>query len=456
MYARQMEAFAAALSYADEQFGRVLAALEKTGERDNTMVIIVTDNGASAEGSPDGTFSEFYMANGKFATTEQNLKHYEDWGGPSTYPLYAMGWAAAGNTPFRYYKQTAYEGGTRVPLVISWPKGIAARGQLRTQYQHVSDLLPTILDAARVEPAGQVNGEQQMPFDGISMAQTFASASASSAKKVQYYEMYGNRAIWHNGWKAVVPHRLKTWDFATQPPIDETGWQLYDLKRDPGEMNNLAAKEPGRLKTMMAMFEAEARKYNVYPLTNTGGAQAIMRRQDRAALAQRKGEFSYAGAVSRIPEALAPPIHTHSFSVTQTVSGGKDTSGPLFAMGGRFGGIGLYLRQGVPVAAFRSMDGTLSVVTANRTVSAKSTIGMSFRRLGNDAAHISLTIDGSEAGSGQVAGPLSVFAFSSNETFDIGSDTGTKVLSGDMPTVALVNIETTAFRVELPATKTQQ
>lgn len=181
-----------------------------------------------------------------------------------------------------------------------------------------------------------------------------------------------------------------------------------------------------------------------------------MRRQDRAALAQRKGEFSYAGAVSRIPEALAPPIHTHSFSVTQTVSGGKDTSGPLFAMGGRFGGIGLYLRQGVPVAAFRSMDGTLSVVTANRTVSAKSTIGMSFRRLGNDAAHISLTIDGSEAGSGQVAGPLSVFAFSSNETFDIGSDTGTKVLSGDMPTVALVNIETTAFRVELPATKTQQ
>lgn len=450
MYARQMEAFAASLSYADEEFGRILTALETTGERDNTMVVVVTDNGASAEGAPEGTFSEFYMANGRFASLEQNLSRYDRWGGPDSYPLYAMGWAAAGNTPFRYYKQTAYEGGTRVPLVISWPRGIAARGEIRRQYQHVSDLAPTILDAVKAAPATRVNGEPQMPFDGVSMAPKFDDRTAPSAKHVQYYEMYGNRAIWHDGWKAVVPHRLKTWDFATQPPIADAGWELYDLRADPGETRDLAATQPSRLRRLVAAFDAEARRYDVYPLTNTGAAQALVRRADAAALAERGGAFDYVGAVDRIPEVLAPPIHTHGFTMTQTIQDGQRATGPLFAMGGRFGGLGLYLRRGVPLVAFRSIDGTLSTVSAGRAVGASSTVGLSFRRIGTDAAEVALTVDGKEAGAGRVAGPLSVYLFSSNETFDIGSDTGTPVLPDDMPARIAARIGRTSFRIDLP------
>lgn len=450
MYARQMEAFAASLSYADEQFGRILSSLETSGERDNTMVVVVTDNGASAEGAPEGTFSEFYMANGRLANLAQNLSHYDCWGGPDSYPLYAMGWAAAGDTPFRYYKQTAYEGGTRVPLVISWPRGIAARGEIRGQYQHVSDLTPTILDAARVAPARQVNGEAQMPFDGVSMAKTFDDAAAPSLKHVQYYEMYGNRAVWQDGWKAVVPHRLATWDFATQPPISDASWELYDLRSDPAEARNLATKEPSRLRQLIASFDAEARKYHVYPLTNTGGAQALVRRADAAELTARGGRFDYLGAIARIPEVLAPPIHTHSFTMTEAVRNGQQATGPLFAMGGKFGGLGLYLRRGIPLVAFRNIEGTLSTVSAGRPVGMSSIVGMSLKRLGANAAEVTLSIDGKQAGSGRVAGPLSVYLFSSNETFDIGSDTGTSVLGTNMPSTTSAQIGATSFRIELP------
>ena len=179
MFARQMEAFAAQLSHADEQFGRILDALEARGELDNTVVVITADNGASAEGAPQGTFSEHYFANGYFATLDENLRLYDQWGGPGTYPHYATGWAVAGDTPFRYYKQTAYEGGTRVPLILSWPKGISARGELRGQYQHVTDITPTILDAAGVPPAQSVNGQRQMAFDGVSMSYSFTRADAA-------------------------------------------------------------------------------------------------------------------------------------------------------------------------------------------------------------------------------------------------------------------------------------
>ncbi|MEQ9661068.1 MAG: arylsulfatase [Parasphingopyxis sp.] len=433
LYARQMEAFAAQLSHADEQFGRMLDALEARGELDNTIVVILSDNGASAEGAMNGTFSEFYFANGRVASVEQNMEYYDEWGTADSYPHYAFGWALAGNTPFRYYKQTAYEGGTRVPLIVSWPEGIADHGQIRDQYSHVSDLTPTLLEAAGVEPAAEVNGEAQMAFDGRSLTASFSRADASTPHEVQYYEMYGNRAIWADGWKAVVPHRLQAWDFSMQPPINDDNWELYRVETDVNELNNLADAEPGRLASMIDLFREEGTRFNVLPLINTGRAQQIMRENGEAALAQRDGRFRYVGPVPRVHEALAPPIHTHSFSLEAELAEGA-RNGTIMAMGGQFGGIGLYMVDGTPVLAFCGMDGQLNVLSADRQIEGAATIGLRFDRQGPESAYATILIDGVAVAEGQLNGTLSVYMFSNNETFGIGSDSGTTVLpSTDAP-----------------------
>lgn len=430
VYARSMEAFAAQLAHVDHEFGRILDALDAQGELDNTMVVVTSDNGASGEGAVDGTFSEFMMANGRFASVDENLEHLDEWGRAGSYPLYPVGWAVAGDTPFRYYKQTTFEGGIRVPLVLSWPKGIAARGELRRQYHHVSDVLPTLLEAAQVKPAEIVNGVRQQPISGTSMAYSFTRANAADAKRVQYYEMYGNRAIWADGWKAVMPHRLQTWDFKKQPPITENGWQLYHQKLDFNELHDLAAERPEKLAELMQRFDVEARKYQVYPLTNTGAAQRLMAKSAENQLAARKGQFRYVGPVSRIPEALAPPVHTHSFTMTMEVDPGRARDGTLMAMGGRFGGLGLYLRNGAPVLALRTMDRKLSTIAANEALAGKAEVKLHFDRVAPDSARASITVNGRQVASGDLTGALSNFIFSSNETFDIGADPGTVVLDG--------------------------
>lgn len=430
LLARQMEAFAAALSHADEEFGRVLDELERRDELANTMIVILADNGASAEGALEGTFNEFYMANGRFATAAENARFYEGWGGPTSYPLYAMGWASAGNTPFRYYKQTAYEGGVRVPLIVSWPEGIRSRGEVRDQFMHVVDVLPTVLDVAQVSPAPVVNGAAQAAIDGVSMTATFERAEQPSPRKVQYFEMYGNRAIWADGWKAIMPHRLETWNFRAHRPITEQGWQLFRLSEDVNERHDLAEQHPEKLAELLALFDREAEANNVFPLITTDDAQRMMRERGESQLRERQGLFVYHGPVERLPETLAPPIHTHSFTMNQELDAAEGSSGSLFALGGHFGGLGLYLQDGRLVAAFRSPDGSLSQVASSTAVRGPINVGMRFTRLGAEEAEVTLLVDGREVGVGKVTGLLPVYTVSANETFDIGGDSGTTVLPG--------------------------
>ncbi|WP_195908681.1 arylsulfatase [Novosphingobium sp. Gsoil 351] len=452
IYARAMEAFAAQLAHADFEFGRIIDALEAQGELENTMVIVTSDNGASGEGAVTGTYSEQLMANGRFASVDQNLQHMDEWGRPGTYPLYPVGWAVAGDTPFRYYKQTTFEGGIRVPLIISWPKGIAEKGQIRGQYAHISDVMPTILQTAQVQPAATVNDVSQQPTSGTSLTYSYQQARAPDAKKVQYYEMYGNRAVWAGGWKAVMPHRLQTWDFKTQPPITDAGWQLYDQRKDFNELHNVAAENPAKLSEMIRLFDEEAGKYNVYPLTNTGAAQRLMADRGKRNLQARGGLFNYVGAVSRIPEALAPPIATHSFSMSMTVESERRSNGTLMAIGGRFGGLGLYLLNGIPTVAVRALDGELFTVRAPNEVVGKSRIGLQFTRIGPEEARATISVNGKDVASSSVSGALSTFIFSGNETFDIGSDPGTTVLDGlDAPFKFAGAIGETRFAVQLPA-----
>lgn len=421
-YARAMEAFAAQLSHADAEFGRILRTLDQRGEFDNTLVVVTSDNGASAEGGPDGLYTEQFLMSRRKPTVADNLKYYDAWGGPKTYPHYPMGWAVAGNTPFRYYKHAAYEGGTRVPLVLSWPKGIAARGEIRPQYHHVSDLTPTILDSAKVAPAPTVHGKKQMPFDGMSMVYSFTDAHTPSPKRVQYYEMFGNRAIWAEGWKAVMPHHLETWNFLSQSPISDTGWELYNLERDFNEQKNLAAAEPQRLQSMLALFDRQARHNNVYPLTTIGQAS-----QAKEGLGARNGVWTYCGPVSRIPAALAPPVDKHRFRLTAQLDLPARANGVIMAIGGSHGGMSLYVLDGKPIFAVANFDPAISRVAAGETLHAGPVqLDLEFERVPG-GARVRLNVDGTEVASGDIAGPLPLSFFASGETLDIGSDSDSTV-----------------------------
>lgn len=452
MYARQMEAFAAQLSHADEQFGRILDVLEARGELDNTIIVITSDNGASAEGAENGTFNEMYTGSNYLADLKQNLGFYENWGGPATYPHYALGWAVAGNTPFRYYKQTAYEGGIHVPLLIAWPRGIAAKGQLRSQFHFVTDLTPTILDAARIDPLTKVNGERQMRFDGMSMRYAFASSAAPTRRKVQYFEMYGNRAIIADGWKAVVPHRLETWKFLKSAPFSTDRWELFDLGKDPNEMTNLASAKPEKLKQMVALFDREARRNNVYPLTNIEDPMTLLRTQKLADLKRRNGMWNYNGRIMHVPEGSAPPLASMNFSLTAELMLGDNARGTIFAMGGMYGGLAVHFKNGRPVFAYRSMDLRLSEITSSKPLpKGKVKLVVEFERTGASTAAVKIVVDGEVVGSGQIAGDLSRGYFSPTETFDIGDDTGTGVLDKGTSAGAFNGvIERAQFHVSLP------
>jgi arylsulfatase len=428
-FARAMEAFAGYLTYADQQFGRIIDHLRETGELDNTLIVIVSDNGASAEGGPGGTFNEFTPANGHNPDARENLRYLDVWGGPETYPHYPIGWAAAGNTPFRYYKQTAFEGGVRVPMIISWPRGIEARGEVREQFHFITDLAPTLLAAAGVAAPAEVDGAPQLPFDGVDMSYALANSEVPSARHAQYFEMYGNRAIWADGWKAVNAHRTTVWDLQSRPPqIRDDNWELYHVDEDVNELNNLARAEPQRLRDMLALFDREARANNVYPLTPSAAAGlAASAAHNQSAVRARGGLYIYQGPVRRIAEAAAPPLLARSFSADARVRLDEtEASGPLFALGGRHGGVALFLSEGRPAFTFVNVDHTTTRIVAPEALGAgDARIGLDFIRRGG-GARVVLRVNDEAVGQADIAGPLPRI-LSISETFDVGSDSGTPV-----------------------------
>jgi arylsulfatase len=265
LYARQMEAFAAQLSHADYEFGRIIDALDRTGQLENTIVIVFPDNGASAEGDRGGTYNEFRFANGVPTSDAQNMKYYDSWGGPATFNHYAAGWAMAGNTPFRYSKQMVHPGGTRDPLVISWPKGIKDKGGIRTQFTHVIDIGPTVLAAAGVAQPTEVNGIKQIPYDGAAFNATFDDPQAKT-RSTQYFEMYGNRSLYKDGWLAVTLHaQRQPWDLAKRAPFEDDVWELYNLNEDFSGARDVAALYPDKLKELQQVWERRGAQVQCLP-----------------------------------------------------------------------------------------------------------------------------------------------------------------------------------------------
>jgi arylsulfatase A-like enzyme len=436
LYARQMEVFAASLTYTDAQFGRMLDALEKSGELDNTIVIITSDNGASAEGAHHGTHNEHLFMNGHYASVAENLPFIDQWGGPKTWPHYSMGWAVAGNTPFRYYKQTTYDGGTRVPLVMAWPKGIAARGEMRGQFTYVTDIAPTVMELAGVPLAETLNNVKQRPMQGMSFGYTIGDAKAADRKPAQYYEMFGNKGIWAGGWTAVTSHRTDTWDLTVKRDFSAP-WELYDVRKDPGQTTNLAAKHPEKVAELDRLFTEQAERNNVLPLRNASDARPYQARLMREIMAMRQGRWVYDVPVSNVAEGAGPPLLFMPFKMTSTVDlaqGGE--SGPVWSVGGAHGGMAFYLRGGVPVFTMRALDGTIvSVEAPAGLVRGANAIELVVARdpikvpLAPMDVAVTIRANGQTLVSQKVNYAMPV-SYGISQTFDIGIDLGSAVDTG--------------------------
>jgi len=356
MYARQAEVFAGYTAYTDYEIGRVIDEVQKMGKLDNTLIIYIDgDNGTSAEGTVYGTFNQYTAYNGIINMPEVkpvlalNAVHYEDWGSDKTYPHMSVAWAWAFDTPFKWTKQVAsHFGGTRQGLAISWPGHIKDEGGIRTQFHHVIDIVPTILEAAGIQAPDEVNGIKQKPIEGVSMLYTFDSANANAPSKrdTQYFEMVGNRAIYHDGWVAATTPPSPSWEMGTgkQTALNDYRWELYHIAEDYSEYNDLATQMPDKLKEMQALFLTEAGKYQVFPLDNSGFVRALTPRPSAVA---GKTVFTYTGENPNIPMGNAPNTLGRDYTITAEVtipSGGAE--GMIATAGGMSGGYGLMLSPG--------------------------------------------------------------------------------------------------------------
>jgi arylsulfatase len=347
--ARQMEVFAGFGEHTDYEVGRLAQAIEGMGEMDNTLFIyIVGDNGSSAEGGPDGTYNELLMFNGVTSDVSSQLGHLDEWGGPSTFPHFAIGWAHAGNTPFQWAKQVAsHFGGTRNPVVMQWPARIKAKGELRSQFHHVIDIAPTVLEAAGLPEPTMVNGTRQRAMDGVSMMYTFDSAQAGGRHTTQYFEMFGNRAIYHDGWVAAARHSIPWVLVPKLPPFEEDRWELYHVDEDFSQAHDLAAENPAKLEELKRVFAEEAVRNHVFPLDDRRVERfnaAIAGRPDL--IGDRTSMTVYDG-MTGIAENAFINMKGRSYTITAEVEvSARGATGVIIAQAGRFGGWSLYLKGG--------------------------------------------------------------------------------------------------------------
>jgi arylsulfatase A-like enzyme len=440
VYSRMMEIYAAYLEQTDHNVGRVVDAIEQTGQLDNTLVIyIVGDNGASAEGSMQGLLNELTFFNGVPEDLKQVLARVDEIGTWKTYNHYPVGWAHAMCTPFQWTKQVAsHFGGTRNGMVISWPRRIKDKGGLRSQFHHVIDIAPTLLEAAGIAAPYSVNGAEQKPIEGVSMAYTFADAAAVSRRTTQYFEMLGNRAIYHDGWMACTTPPIAPWDpnSANVDPITGYRWELYNVAKDFSQADDLAATAPDVLKDMQLRFYAEAAKFNVLPIDNTRTGR--MDPAIRPSLTRGRKSFTFYEGMTRIPEGASPDIKNKSFSITALVEvPDGNASGMIITQGGLFGGYGLYLEKRKPIfhynfvdVAHYRIDGNDALAPGKHSVRVDFTFDGGGPGKGGTAV---LSVDGNAVAQGRIEHTIPV-RISLDESLDVGEDTGTPLdQSYDLP-----------------------
>ena len=377
LYARMMEVFAGFITHTDHHIGRLIDFLKTLGELDNTIVMLISDNGASSEGGPQGMVNEALFFNNVPSTLVENLAAIDRLGGPEFCNHYAWGWTSAGNTPFRRWKRETYRGGVSDPFIVHWPKGIKAKGEVRTQYAHAIDMVPTILEAAGYEAPETIKGVTQSPIQGVSFAHSFNDPKAETRHLTQYFEMMGHRAIYHDGWRAVCPWPGPSFQeagaFFGAPlnkdkltEIDATKWELYHVAEDFAENNNVAAENRPKLIEMIATWYVEAGKYNVLPIDSRGTQRFV---DERPKLAADRARFTLYQHTQAVPIDAIPSLMNRSYSVTVDVDIPKDgAEGVLLSQGGNDGGYALFLQDGKLRYAYNYVGRTIYDIESREAV----------------------------------------------------------------------------------------
>jgi arylsulfatase len=394
--ARFMEAFAGFLSHTDHHLGRLLAFLAETGDLDDTLVLVLSDNGASSEGGPIGSLNDLRPWNLTAHAVDEALARLDEIGGPRCHNNYPWGWTVAGNTPFRRWKREVHEGGVADPLIVHWPRGIAAPGEVRRQYVHAIDLAPTVLEVIGLEAPAAIDGIEQRPLEGTSFAYTFAVPAAPDRHETQYYEMFGCRALYHRGWKAVTYHPIQD-----PTSFDRDVWELYDLERDPTECHDVAAAHPDKLRELVERWWVEAARYDVLPLDSRALSELVLERPSQV---PERGRYVYYPGMAAVPEAAAVNVRNRSHTITADVTippGGAD--GVLLAQGSLLGGWSFFVhrRRLRYVHNFVGLE-EHHVVSTDELTPGPHTLVFRFTRTGEHRGHATLLVDGMIVGGGEI------------------------------------------------------
>ncbi len=432
--AREMEVYAGFLEHTDHHVGRLIDAIDDLGVLDDTIVYyIIGDNGASAEGTMNGAFNEMANFNGMAAleTPEFMLSKIDEFGSPTSYNHYSVGWAWAMCTPFQWTKQVAsHWGGTRNGTIVHWPNGIEEQGGLRTQFTHVIDVAQTILEAAGLPEPTMVNGVQQSPMEGTSMLYTFNEPDAPERHDLQYFEMFGNRGIYHRGWSAVTKHRTP-WDLTgTAPPLDDDVWEVYDGSVDYSQAHDLADEQPDLLAKLQRLWLIEATKYQVLPIDDRGAERFDPAAAGRPSLIRGNSQQFFPG-MGRLSENSVVSIKNKSFSVTAEVDvPASGANGVIIAQGGHFGGWALYAKDDVLKFVYNVLSIHEFATVADAPIPAGThQVRVEFAYDGGGLAKggdVTLYYDGNSVGTGRVE-ITQPMVFSADETTDIGYESGTTV-----------------------------
>jgi arylsulfatase A-like enzyme len=432
LFERQMETFAGFGEHTDHEVGRLVAQLEAIGELDNTLFFyIVGDNGSSAEGGPEGTYNEMMALNGIIGKAEQMMDHIDTWGGPNTFPHFAIGWAWAGNTPFQWTKQVAsHFGGTRNGMVLHWPNGVKGDGSVRSQFHHVVDVAPTVLEATKIPQPKEVNGVKQRPMDGVSMLYSADSPKAAGRRTTQYFEMFGNRGIYHEGWVACTRHSIP-WMMVPLPKVADDVWELYNVDEDFSQANDLAQQNPKKLKELQAVFLKEAIRNHVLPIDDRRSERfnpAIAGRPDL--LGGRKTLTVYPGMMGMLENAFINVKGVHHTVSAEVELPDDRTQGVIIAQAGYFGGWVLYLKDGKPHHEYNWFALERTNIKAEQALTpGRHTIQYEFipdeAKPGTGGKSI-LSVDGKKVAEGHIP-KTQPFVFSGDEGADVGVDNETNV-----------------------------
>ena len=410
--ARLQETFAGFLEHTDAQIGRLVRYLDESGQLDNTLLLILADNGASQEGGAQGVSDSERSFNQLPDDLDEVQSRLGEIGGPRSNPNFPWGWAQAGNTPLRWYKQNTHGGGVRVPLIAHWPRGISDRGGIRRQFHYVTDILPTILEAVGAEAPAEHRGEPQIPVAGSSLRYAFDDPEAESSRHVQYFEHFGHRGIWIDGWKAV------TWHPRGQS-FDEDEWELYDLATDFSETNNLAAEQPQRLREMIDAWWVEAGKHGVLPLDDRTGE--LLGPSRRPGGFHEAGRYSYKHPISHLPSDIVPPLDGHSWTISADIErGGTDDEGVLIAYGTLYGGYSLYIQANRLHFHYNALGSHTDIAADAELPAGRCTVSVSMQGNGiRQPGNVTLQLDGEQIGGGTV--PMQVRSHLARGG-DIGAD----------------------------------